>query len=234
MARFAPVVLVALAAMAQIGCNRATRGDDSAPAPTVQAEPPAATPTVLPPSAVPSAPSANPAAAGAMTPEQVMEAPQHMAAYQHPLLFHYAHIGGRGVPDLGGQLNHDDGRYFQLGPGDSLTLEAPEGSEFVSDGNAATPELEVIVHPHDRAARAFEVDVSHAHLDVNGPWVMLSGAGGHEIDLDHARVRSARYVRIRNTDPQSTVYLDAVYVRAMQPCTNPARCRAVVHRSVRR
>jgi hypothetical protein len=154
--------------------------------------------------------------------------------FTFPLMFHYAHIGGVGIADVHGHLNHPDGHYFQLGPGDSLTLEAPDGQEFISDGTIPGPDLEVIVHPHDRAASIYEVDVSHAHLDVNGPWVQLGTTGAHDWDIDHVVQRSARYVRIRNVDAAQSVYLDAVYVRRLQPCTNVARCRDVNHLVPRR
>ncbi len=203
-----------------LACQRRGTPDSPEPPPAVAspapAPPAAAPPVAAPPAAVPPAAPSTEA--------------QHIAAYQHPLLFHYAHVGGRGSPDPGGMLHNDDGRYFELGPGDALTLEVPEGQQMVSDGNPAVGDLEVVVHPHAGETRRYEVDVSFEHLDANGPWVMLTTEGGHEIDLDHARVTAARYVRVRNNDPARSVYLDAVYARSMQPCTNPDRCRRVVHR----
>ncbi|MDO9017601.1 MAG: hypothetical protein Q7V43_11870 [Myxococcales bacterium] len=176
-------------------------------------------------------PAARPATAGGD--ERVLTT-NGAHGFTFPLMFHYAHIGGVGIADVHGHLDHPDGHYFQLGPGDSLTLEAPDGQEFVSDGTIPGPDLEVIVHPHDRAASIYEVDVSHAHLDVNGPWVELGTTGAHDWDIDHVVLRSARYVRIRNVDAAQSVYLDAVYVRRLQPCTNVARCRDVNHLVPRR
>jgi len=184
--------------------------------------------------AQPAAPSIAPAlppppAPAAPGDERVMTAATHGRAYAHPLMFHFAHVGGRGIADVHGQLDHRDGHYFQLGPGDSLTLEAPDGQEFLSDGTDGVFDLEIEVHPHDRASHRYEIDVSHAHLDVNGPWVVLGHGEAHEWDLDHVGVRAARYVRIRNLDGASPLYVDGVYVRHMQPCTDVARCRDVNH-----
>jgi len=207
-----------------VACQR--RGAEAsreAPAPAVAA--PAVAAPAAPAPAAPAAPAVAAPAAPAAQPEA-----QHIAAYQHPLLFHYAHIGGRGTADATGMLHHDDGQYFELGPGDSLTLEVDQGRQLLSDGTPAVGDLEVVVHPHVGETRVYEVDVSFDHLDRDGAWTMLSTAGGHEIDLDHAGIAAARYVRIRNNDPQRSVYLDAVYARTVQPCTNPARCSRVVHR----
>jgi hypothetical protein len=161
--------------------------------------------------------------------ERVLTSATHGQAYPQPLLFHYAHVGGAGIADVHGQLDHRDGHYFFLGPGDSLTVEAPEGFEFVSDGTAATFDLEIEVHPHSGASHDYEVDVSHAHLDVNGPWVVLGHGEAHEWDLDHVNQRVARYVRIRNLAGAQPLYLDGVYVRRMQACADLARCRDVNH-----
>lgn len=189
------------------------------PASGAQPAPPLA--PALPPPPVPAAPSAP-------ADERVMTA-THGRAYAQPLMFHYAHVGGRGIADVHGQLDHRDGHYFQLGPGDSLTLEAPDGQEFLSDGTDGVFDLELEVHPHDHESHRYEIDVSHAHLDVNGPWVVLGHGEAHEWDLDHVRLRAARYVRIRNLDGAAPLYVDGVYVRRMQPCTDVARCRDVNH-----
>jgi hypothetical protein len=195
--------------------------------PTSPAPPPAAAPVATRGADVPA--NAPTGAPPSPDDERVLTASQHGSAYGHPLLFHYAHVGGMGIADVHGQLDHRDGHYFQLGPGDSLTLEAPEGFEFVSDGSDTVMDLEIEVHPHDHASHRYEIDVSHAHLDVNGPWVVLGHGEAHEWDLDHANVRSARYVRIRNLSGSDSLYIDGVYVRQMQRCTNPARCRDVNH-----
>lgn len=215
------MALVGLFAL--VSCQR--RGQ---PAPDSETPAPAIVPTPAP-SPVGPAPAAPLPVAPAAPVAPVPTEPQHLAAYQHPLLFHYAHVGGAPTGDRNGMLHHDDGQYFELGPGDSLTLEAPEGQQFLSDGNPQTGDVEVVLHPHAGETRVYEVDVSFDHLDADGPWTMLTRTGGHEVDLDHAGIVAARYVRIRNNDPARSVYLDAVYVRTMQPCTNPRRCPRVTH-----
>jgi hypothetical protein len=153
----------------------------------------------------------------------------HGQAYAFPLLFHYAHVGGRGIVDVHGRLDHRDGHYFELGSGDSLTLEAPEGQEFLADGTDAVFDLELEIHPSSRESHNYEVDVSHAHLDVNGPWVTLGHGDAHEWDLDHVNIPVARYVRIRNLDGALPLYVDGVYVRRMQVCVDSSRCHDVNH-----
>ena len=75
----------------------------------------------------------------------------------------------------------------------------------------------------------YEIDVSHAHLDANGPWTELGHDERHTWDLDHVGMVTARYLRIRNISPTLSVYLDAVFARSLQPCSDPAACRDVNH-----
>ncbi len=224
---------LSLLALLVFGAFLVGRSQAEKPAPTLTTS--SGTLTAPPPPPVPPPSSPLPAAGASAPPadERVLVA-NHGEAYAHPLLFHYAHVGGRGVADVHGQLDHRDGHYFQLGPGDSLTLEAPEGEEFLSDGTDGVFDLEIEVHPHQGASHGYEVDVSHAHLDVNGPWVVLGHGDAHEWDLDHVGARAARYVRIRNVDARAPLYLDGVYVRRMQACADPSRCRDVNHLAARR
>jgi len=192
------------------------------PAPPAPVAPSAAPPAPVP-ALVPAPAPADP------SDERVMTTASHGRDYAFPLLFHYAHVRGQGIADVHGRLNHRDEHYFELGPGDSLTLEAPEGQEFTSDGTDGVFDLEIEVHPNVRESHNYEVDVSHAHLDVNGPWVTLGHGDAHEWDLDHVGHRVARYVRIRNLDRALPLYIDGVYVRGMRVCADASRCHDVNH-----
>jgi hypothetical protein len=156
----------------------------------------------------------------------------HDPTFREVLRFHYARVGGRSVPHLG-QLDLQDGRYFSLNRrNDTITFVAPEGYEFVADGHPEVPDVEVDVHAHDRAEQRYEVDVSYAHRDGDDPnWTeLVSGDAhvAHTCDIDHVRLRAARYLRIRNLS-DVRVDIDAVFVRRFQPCSDPAACRNVQH-----
>ena len=199
------------------------------PSPAVVSTPPTSVPSTPLPTTP--APSANPqAASAAMVP--TVDPASHDPTFREVLRFHYARVGGRTVPHLG-QLDGQDGRYFSLnGLNDTITFVAPEGQEFVADGHPEVPDVEVDVHAHDRAEQRYEVDVSYAHRDGNDPnWTeLVEGEAhvAHTCDIDHVRLRAARYLRIRNLSNER-VDIDAVFVRRFQPCSDPVACRNVQH-----
>jgi hypothetical protein len=184
--------------------------------------------TTVPATPLPDARS--PAAPASAVP--TVDPASHDPTFREVLRFHYARVGGRSVPHLG-QLDLQDGRYFSLnGRNDTITFVAPEGYEFVADGHPEVPDVEVDVHAHDRAEQRYEVDVSYAHRDGDDPnWTeLVSGDAhvAHTCDIDHVRLRAARYLRIRNLS-DVRVDIDAVFVRRYQPCSDPAACRNVQH-----
>jgi hypothetical protein len=224
-------VLLALVLMGAFGLglyvNRAQ------PAPAVVSAPPTTTVPAapLPAAPLPAAPASNSQAARAATVPTVDPA-SHDPTFREVLRFHYARVGGRAVPHLG-QLERQDGRFFSLnGMNDTITFVAPEGYEFVADGHPEVADVEVDVHAHDRAEQRYEVDVSYAHRDGNDPnWTeLVEGEAhvAHTCDIDHVRLRAARYLRIRNISNER-VDIDAVFVRRYQPCSDPAACRNVQH-----
>ncbi len=198
--------------------------------------PSAATPTPAPAAVEPDKPPlAQPAPSPATTDERDMTA-AHSQEFPHALHFHYAHVGGRAIADLRGQLGARDGRHFRLGPNDTLTLEAPEGTQFRSV-NSSTSEFdfEVEVHEDNRGSVDYEVDVAYDHPNTAAQWAVVGHGAAHRWAIGHVRVggqpmRAARYVRIRNVHPERAVEIDGVYVRDLQPCADLTRCRDVNHR----
>jgi hypothetical protein len=202
-----------------------SEGDRAAPIAPVVTSPPAVAPPSAPPLPAPPAPSAS---APADADEEHLTA-QHSPEFPFALDFHFARVRGESSYDLHGQLAHRDGHYFELAPGDSLTLEAGDGLQVMADGSETTPDIEVEVHPHDRSAREYAVDVSFEHRDTAEGWIPLGQGPEHRWDIDHVQQTAVRYVRIRNIDPANSVYLDGVYVRTVQSCTDLSRCRDVNH-----
>ena len=86
--------------------------------------------------------------------------------------------------------------------------------------------------PLNEESERYEVDVSYAHRDGNDPnWTeLVEGEAhvAHTCDIDHVRLRAARYLRIRNLSNER-VDIDAVFVRRFQPCSDPVACRNVQH-----
>lgn len=158
-------------------------------------------------------------------------AAHHTAEFRTPLRFHYAHLGGRATGDPHGMLDHNDGRYLTLRPGDSLTLETRDGEEFLSDNSMDGFDFEVEVHEGSRGSHHYNVEVSHRHPDNESFWLPVTHGLNDRWDLDSVTtrngtpLRAARYVRVRNpaNSPQP-VLIDGAYVRTVRTCASAAAC----------
>lgn len=111
-----------------------------------------------------------------------------------------------------GDLDAADGRCARL-TGAMITLEAPGGDQFVSDGDPQHADLELRLGAPAGGTYDVELGVGHNRFVAVGSGL----TGSQSIDLDRLGQRVARFVRISTRRTGSTVCLDSVLVARRVP-----------------
>lgn len=114
-------------------------------------------------------------------------------------------------------LDAADGHCARI-TGAIVTLEAPGGDQFVSDGTPQRADLEI--HLGAPAGGTYDVELGVGHNRFVP--VRTGLTGDQSIDLDSLGQHVGRFVRISTQRSGSTVCLDGVLVGGLVPRTAPA------------
>lgn len=169
-----------------------TPAQSRAPGQPEQRTPPAATPVPVEPTVATPTPTPVPSAAAWLS----------SVHYRSPT----------GVDLHPGDLDAADGHCARLA-GAMITIEAPGGDQFVSDGDPQRADLELRLGPPVGGAYDVELGVGHNRFVVVGNGL----SGNQTIDLDRLGERVGRFVRVSTRRTGGTICLDGVLVARRVP-----------------
>ncbi len=133
------------------------------------------------------------------------------AATSEPHLWFHMVSGEAGTRDVTNVLGPPDGRCAVIEPGGKILLELEPGLHIHTDGTPAA-DLQVVV---SETSAPYRVDVLVVRREDRTP-IGIDVLGSIAIDVDQFEQTEFRYVRVKNTNREGDVCVDAVGVLAAQ------------------